>query len=89
MEGVDSKKDTMQKFIQKAFLMLNNEESKKYMQIYVLDPILNHVMERVFPYIILTSVLFIILILCIVTICIFIYYHIKFGNTTLPIVGVI
>jgi hypothetical protein len=70
------KPDVLQNFLQKAFKMLNNDESKKYVQIYVIDPILNHVLERVFPYIILTTVLFIILIVCIITIAIFIYYHI-------------
>jgi len=70
------KPDLIQKFIQKAFVMLNNDESKKHIQIYMIDPILNHVLDRVFPYIILTTVLFIILIVCIITIAIFIYYHI-------------
>ena len=78
----DTKKnDYIQKFIQKALLNLNNDESRKYIQIYLVDPLLNHVIERLFPYIILTTVLFVILILCIVTICIFIYYHIKIANT--------
>lgn len=73
---------TLQTFIQKAFIMLNNDESRKYIQIYLIDPLLNHVLERIFPYIIITSVLFIILILCIVTIFIFIYYQLKFPSTT-------
>lgn len=80
MENDSKKNDTMRKFIQRALVVLNNEESKKYIQIYLIDPILNHVLERVFPYIILTSVLFIILILCIVMICLFIYYNIKNDN---------
>ena len=80
----DTKKnDFIQKFIQKALLNLNNDESRKYIQIYLVDPLLNHVIERLFPYIILTTVLFVILILCIVTICIFIYYNIKIANTAL------
>jgi hypothetical protein len=70
------KNDVIKNFIQKAFLMLSNDESKKHIQVYIIDPILNHVLERVFPYIILTTVLFIILIVCIITIFIFIYYHI-------------
>jgi len=81
-EGIDSKKnDTLRKFIQKTLILLNNDESKKYIQIYLIDPILSHVLERIFPYIILTSVLFIILILCSVTICIFIYYQIKISSS--------
>ena len=71
----NSKKDNsiIQKFIQKTFLMLNNDETKKHIQVYLIDPLLNHILERIFPYIILTTVLFIILILCIVSLFVFIY----------------
>jgi hypothetical protein len=71
----NSKKDNsiIQKFIQKTFLMLNNDETKKHIQVYIIDPLLNHIIERIFPYIILTTVLFIILILCIVSLFVFIY----------------
>lgn len=71
------KNDILQKFIQKAFVMLNNDDSRKHIQVYIIDPLLNHVLERIFPYIIITTVLFIILIVCIISICIFIYIHMK------------
>jgi len=74
---LDSSNNFLEKILQKAFIMLNNDDSKKYIQLYLLDPLLNHVMERIFPYIILTTVLFVILICCIITICIIIYYHLK------------
>ena len=67
------KNDVFKKFIEKAFVMLNNDDSRKYLQVYLIDPLLNHVLDRIFPYIILTTVLFIILIVCIITVCIFIY----------------
>ena len=68
-----NKNDVFKKFIEKAFVMLNNDDSRKYLQVYLIDPLLNHVLDRIFPYIILTTVLFIILIVCIITVCIFIY----------------
>jgi hypothetical protein len=71
------KNDVLKKFIEKAFVMLSNDESRKYIQIYLIDPLLNHVLERIFPYIILTTVLFIILIVCIITVCIYIYIKLK------------
>lgn len=70
------KDEILQKFVQKAFLLLSNEESKKYIQIYLIDPILNHILERLFPYIIMSCVLIIILIISILTICIITYYQI-------------
>ena len=72
--------DNIQKFINKLFLKFNNDENRKYIQIYFIEPMLNHILEQIFPYIILTTVLLIVMILCIVTICIFVYYDIKSSN---------
>lgn len=82
MESLHQNKgnDLVNKMLHKLFKSLNNDESRKYIQIYLIDPLMNHVLERIFPYIIITSVLFIILILCIITICVFIYYNIKNGK---------
>jgi len=71
------KDEILQKFIQKTFLLLSNEESKKYIHIYLIDPVLNHILDRIFPYIIVSCVLLIILILSIVTICVIVYYQIN------------
>ena len=73
----DISNEILKKFLQKIFVILNNNDSKKYIQLYLLDPLLNHVLERIFPYIILTTVLFVVLICCIITISIFIYYNMK------------
>lgn len=77
------RKDFTQQLIKKIFIALNNDDTRKYLQIYLIDPLLSHVLEQIFPYIIITSVLFIILILSIVTICIFIYYHIRISTAKL------
>jgi hypothetical protein len=57
-----TKKDTSF-LMQRIFQFVSNEETKKQVQIYLLDPLMNHIMERVFPYIVLTSVLFFVLLL--------------------------
>lgn len=85
----NSKKDNsiIQRFIQKTFLMLNNDETKKHIQVYLIDPLLNHILERIFPYIILTTVLFIILILSIVSLFVFIYFkHTQMRILDTPII---
>ena len=51
------------KFMQKVFMFMNKEETKKQFQVFFMDPLLNHIMERVFPYIILTCVLFVLLLI--------------------------
>ena len=74
----DSKKinDPITTFFKKCLISLNNDEMRKYIQIYMIEPLLNNILERIFPYIIITCILFIILILSIVIICIYVYYYI-------------
>lgn len=57
-----SKKDASP-FMRRIFQFVNNEETQKQLQIYLLDPIISHIMERVFPYIVLTCVLFVLLLI--------------------------
>jgi hypothetical protein len=56
-------KSAIHKWIEKMAVHLHNEENKRLVQLYVVDPILNHVMDRVFPYIILTCALFSLLVI--------------------------
>lgn len=59
----EPKKSGIHKWIDKIAVHLHNEENKRLVQLYVIDPILNHVMDRVFPYIILTCALFSLLVI--------------------------
>jgi hypothetical protein len=47
-----------QPMIERMIMYLQKEESLKKLHHYVMDPLLNHILERVFPYIVLTCVLF-------------------------------
>jgi len=57
------KKSTVHKWIEKLAVHLHNEDNKRLVQLYLIDPILNHIMERVFPYLILTCALFSLLVI--------------------------
>lgn len=48
----------MEQMMEKSIHILNREDTRKKLQIYLIDPLLNHVLERIFPYIVLTVVLF-------------------------------
>ena len=52
-------------FLQRAIDYIRQEETRKQIQDLIIDPLLNHVMNRVFPYIILTCVLFVLLLIVI------------------------
>ena len=53
-----NRKSIWEGFMEKAIVFINEPTTKERIQHYLLDPLLNHVMDRVFPYIILTCVLF-------------------------------
>lgn len=53
----------LEQMMEKSIHILNREDTRKKLQIYLIDPLLNHVLERVFPYIILICVLFALLLI--------------------------
>ena len=52
-------------FLQKIIDYVHTDSTRKQIQEMIIDPLLNHVMNRVFPYIILTCVLFVLLLIVI------------------------
>lgn len=55
------KKDWIQKSIQKIKKAFESEESRKMLQVFLVDPILNYILERIFPYIMILCVMFVVL----------------------------
>lgn len=55
------KPDFLQKWIQKLAQTIQTDENKKLLQVYFVDPLINHILERIFPYIVIMCVLFVIL----------------------------
>ena len=54
-----TKKPTMwEGVVEKSIIMLNDTHNQKRIQQFIVDPVLNHVMNRVYPYILLICVLF-------------------------------
>jgi len=82
------KPSLMEQLMEKSIHMLNREDTRKKLQIYLIDPLLNHVMERVFPYIILICVLFaLLLIVAMMTFGILVLEHrpLFWAAATLPV----
>jgi hypothetical protein len=63
-------------FLQKA-------ETLQKLHLYILDPLLNHILERVFPYIVLTCVLFGLLL--ILAMCTFAVVLLQMRNASSPV----
>ena len=69
-------------FLQKAIDYLHQEETRKQIQEMIIDPLLTNVMTRVFPYIILTCVLFILLLIVILVTLGIIVVHMRTSAVT-------
>jgi hypothetical protein len=63
--------------LQKVFRYINRDETRKQIQVFLLDPMLNHLMERVFPYIVLTCVFFAVLLLLVVSTLVIILFQLR------------
>jgi hypothetical protein len=61
MSPTPPKKDWLQSIIQKCIQSIQTEDNKKMIQVFLLDPILNYVLDRLFPYVLILCVLFVIL----------------------------
>lgn len=52
-------------FLQKWIQYIGKPEIRERIQLEILDPLVDHIMRRVFPYIILTCVLFVLLLIAV------------------------
>jgi hypothetical protein len=64
-------------FVQRVIQYIGKEEIRQKLNDDVIDPLLDHVMKRVFPYIILTCVLFILLLLVVLLTLGIIVFHLR------------
>jgi hypothetical protein len=55
------KKDWLQRWIHKLSQTVQTDENKKMLQVFILDPFINYMMERIFPYIVIMCILFVLL----------------------------
>lgn len=56
-----SKSDWAQKLIEKCQKAFEKQETRKMIEVFIVDPIIQYVLGRIFPYIIIICVLFIVL----------------------------
>ena len=74
-------------FVQRMIQYIGKEEIRQKLNDDIIDPILNHIMKRVFPYIILTCVLFILLLIVVLLTLGIIIFHLRNPITTISVSG--
>ena len=67
------KKEWLHKWIQKISQTIQTDENKKMLQVFIIDPVLNHIFERLFPYIVIMCVLFVLLTIMIALILLLVF----------------
>ena len=55
------KKEWIHTWVQKIIHAIQTDENKKMLQVFLVDPVLNHVLDRLFPYVLILCVLFVVL----------------------------
>lgn len=68
------------RFLEKGVEMLTRPEVKSQIQLRLLDPLLEHVLRRVIPYIILTCVLFVLLLIAVLITLGLIVFQLRGGS---------
>ena len=74
-------------FVQRVIQYIGREEIRRKLHDDILDPLLNHVMKRVLPYIILTCALFIVLLVVVLLALGVIIVHIRSSSNALRMVS--
>jgi hypothetical protein len=67
-------------FLKKAIAYAGKEEIRRQIQDTLIDPLIRHIMDRIFPYIILTCVLFVLLLIVILVTLGIIIFQIRKGG---------
>lgn len=64
-------------FLQKLLQYMGKEEIRKRLHDDIVDPLLDHIMKRVFPYLLLTCVLFIVVLLTVLFTLGVVIFHLR------------
>lgn len=81
------KKEWIHTWIQKILKSVQTDENKKMVQVFLVDPILNHILERLFPYVLILCVLFVILTIMISMILLIVFTRIPSVFRDIPIIN--
>ena len=63
------KKDWLQRWIHKISQTVQTDENKKMLQVFIVDPLISYMMDRIFPYIVIMCVLFVLFVKSVFVAC--------------------
>ncbi len=65
----------LQKTIENLAVSFKSEETRQWLQVFIVDPVLSYVMERIFPYLIVTITVIVSMILLTVSTFLIVFYR--------------
>lgn len=75
----------IEKFVDRAIQMLQNDTLKKKIQIMVLEPLFQNMLELVFPYVIMICVVFGLMIILMVSILALLVFRLTGSTPSIPV----
>ena len=65
----------LQKTIENLAVSFKSEETRQWLQVFIVDPVLSYVMDRIFPYLIVTIIVIVSMILLTVSTFLLVFYR--------------
>ncbi len=65
----------LQKTIENLAVSFKSEETRQWLQVFIVDPVLSYVMDRIFPYLIVTITVIVSMILLTVSTFLLVFYR--------------
>lgn len=65
----------LQKTIENLAVSFKSEETRQWLQVFIVDPVLSYVMERLFPYLIVTIIVIVSMILLTVSTFLIVFFR--------------
>jgi hypothetical protein len=65
----------LQKTIENLAVSFKSEETRQWLQVFIVDPVLSYVMDRLFPYLIVTIIVIVSMILLTVSTFLLVFYR--------------
>ncbi len=65
----------LQKTIENLVVSFKSEETRQWLQVFIVDPVIQYVMERSFPYIIITAIIIVSMILLTVSTFLLVFFR--------------
>jgi hypothetical protein len=77
---MSSKNAWLQKTIENLVVSFKSEETRQWLQVFIVDPVLGYIMDRFLPYIIMTVIVIVSMILLTISTFLIVFFRMGLGS---------